>query len=96
MEDDGQHDEEETSDDDMAEEDTDSPWLSVVMTKEEKHEARKEWSLSVIVKLVGKTIGYNHLVHWPKTLWRPQHDFSVIDLPNGSSLSNLPIEMTTK
>lgn len=46
MEDDGQHDEDEASDDDMADDDmadekADSPWFSVVMTREEKKEVRK-------------------------------------------------------
>lgn len=63
-----QREDDEVSDDDMAEEEADSPWISVVMTKEEKIKARREWKLSVIVKLVGKSIGYHYLVHKLQTM----------------------------
>lgn len=83
MEEDGQYDDDEATDDDMAKEEDDSPWFTVVMTKEEKKEARKKWNLSVIIKLVGKTIWYHYLLHRIQTLWRPQRTFFLIDLPNG-------------
>lgn len=61
----------------------DNPWFSAGMTKEEKSKARKTCNLSVIVKLVGKNIGYHYFLHRLQTLRRPQCTFSLIDLPNG-------------
>lgn len=50
--------EKDTSDDDDDYDDVEGPWISMGMTKEGKHEARKPWRLSLIIKLVGRSIGY--------------------------------------
>lgn len=70
------------SDDDMVNDEDDMPCLSNGMRREEKKQARKPWQLSVIMKLVGKTIGYHYLLRYLHTLWRPLYSFSLIDLPN--------------
>lgn len=49
------------SDDDIIKESNEDSWFGTGMTKEEKIEARKPWRNSVIVKLVGCTIGYHYL-----------------------------------
>lgn len=47
------------SDNDVIEDDyQDGPWISLGMTKEEKKQARKPWRFSLIIKLVGCSIGY--------------------------------------
>lgn len=56
---------EEASDDDAMDDEDDSPWFLVGMTKREKKEARKPWKFSVIIKLVRrKTIYINRKKHW--------------------------------
>lgn len=62
MDEDGRQDDDDISDDDMVDDEEEGPWLSMGMTKEEKIEARKPWELSIIIKLVGKTIGYHYLL----------------------------------
>lgn len=78
-----QHEEEDESDDDMCDKEDDNPWLNIGTSKEEKKTARKPWKLSVIIKFVGKMIGYQYLFHRLQLLWRPQGTMSLIDLPNG-------------
>lgn len=70
------------SDDDEIYEDDDGPWISLGMTKEEKIEAMKPWRLSLIIKLVGRKIGYQFLLRHLQSLWKPQQTFSLIDLCN--------------
>lgn len=49
------------SNDDL-EEEVDGPWFSMEMSKAEKIEARKPWKMSLIIKLVGRSIGYRFLL----------------------------------
>lgn len=55
-------DDSEVSDGDLIEECTDSTWVGIGMMKEEKIEARRPWRNSLIVKLMGQTIGYHYLL----------------------------------
>lgn len=48
----------EVTDDDFLEADDDGSWFSMGMSKEEKYEAKKPWCMSLIIKLVGRSIGY--------------------------------------
>lgn len=57
------------------------PWFSMSMKREEASEARKAWRLSLIIKLVGRFMGYQFLGRSP-SLWRPQHTITLIDLSN--------------
>lgn len=52
------------------------------MTKEEKIEARRPWKLSVIIKLVGRSIGYPFLLKKIQIVWKIQQKLSLIDLSN--------------
>lgn len=83
MEEDAEKEDGEISDDDIEEECEDKHWFSRGMTKEEKHEARRPWRLSLIIKLVGMTIDYHYLLSRIQAMWRLQHNFSLIDLTNG-------------
>lgn len=75
----------EISHDNIVEEE-DGPWFSMGMTKLEKHEARRPWRMSVIIKLVGRSIGYQFLLRRLQTMWRVQGPFALIDLSNDFSL----------
>lgn len=47
--------------DNLIEESTDSTWVGWGMMREEKIEERRPWRNSLIVKLVGRSIGYHYL-----------------------------------
>lgn len=56
----GEDNEGDVSDDDVVEEATeDDTWFGVGMSKEEKIAARRPWRNSLIIKLVGRSIGYH-------------------------------------
>lgn len=50
------------------------------MTREEKLEARWPWGNSVIIKLVGRSIGYHFLWRRIRAIWRTQEEPIFIDL----------------
>lgn len=60
----GDNQEGDVSDDDDLEDEKEGPWFLMGMTREEKSKAMKPWRLSLIVKLVGHSTGYQFL------LWR--------------------------
>ncbi|KAH9704483.1 reverse transcriptase domain-containing protein [Citrus sinensis] len=49
----------------------------------------KPWQNSVVVKLLGRNIGYKVLCNRLKVMWHQIHDFSVIDLENNYFLIRL-------
>lgn len=55
-------DEGDLSDDDVVEEGDFQTWFGIGMMKEEKREARWPWRNSLIIKLVGRSIGYQFLL----------------------------------
>lgn len=71
----------EISDDDILEEDEGS-WFSMGMFKEEKLEARKSWWMSVIIKLVGRSIGRQFLLRKLQAIWHIQNPFTLMNLSN--------------
>lgn len=73
-------DEGEISDDDLIEEGDGVTWFGVGMTRDEKIEARRPWRNSVIIKVVGRTVGYHYLWKKIRTMWRTQGDPLLIDL----------------
>lgn len=68
------------SDDDVIEESEDASWFGIGMTKEEKIEARRLWRNSLIVKVIGRSVGYHHLWRRIKVMGRTQGDPLMIDL----------------
>lgn len=57
----GIEEEEAVSDDDEIGEGTDGFWFSMGMTRKVKIEARRPWWNGLIIKLVGRPIGYHYL-----------------------------------
>lgn len=74
--------EDEVSDDDEAGQEENGPWVQLGTTKEEKKAARQPWKYSVIIKVVGKKIGYHYLYNRIQAMWRLQSPFILIDLAN--------------
>lgn len=73
-------DEAEISDDDLVEESNDATWFGVGMTRAEKIEARLPWCNSLIIKLVGRPIGYHYLLRRIQAMWKMQGDPLLIDI----------------
>ncbi|KAK9983119.1 hypothetical protein SO802_032644 [Lithocarpus litseifolius] len=78
--------------------------VAVKLTKETKNRIRKPWSKSVIVKLVGKTVGFSYMQNKLVQLWRPTGCMDCVDLTHseedmdsvlekGPWLHELPIEL---
>lgn len=80
MDEDGSMEDGDISDDDQIEESNEGTWFGIGMTREEKIEARRPWRNALIIKLVGRSIGYHH--HWrhQQTMWRTQGEPLLIDL----------------
>lgn len=72
--------EEEVSDDDKIPEVSNEAWFGMGMTQKEKIEARWPWRNSLIIKLVGRTVGYHYLWRRLKAMWRTENDPLLIDL----------------
>lgn len=80
-----QMDEDENSDDDVAE----APrvlrkgMVAVELTKETKNRIRKPWSKTIIVKLVGRSVGFNYMQSKLSQLWIPSGRMDCVDLTHG-------------
>lgn len=61
-----------TSDDDLVMEGDGVSWFGMRMTKTEKIEARRPWRNSLIIKLVGRSVGYQFLWKRIQAMWRTQ------------------------
>lgn len=68
------------SDDDVVEVADDDTWFGVGRTREEKIKARRPWRNSLIIKLVGRSIGYHYLYKRIQAMWGTQDDPMLIDL----------------
>ena len=55
----------------------------VKLTKETKICIRKPWSKTVIVKLVGRTVGYSYMQSKLVQLWKPSGRMDCVDLTHG-------------
>lgn len=79
------------SDDDVVEEGDDETWFGDGMTREEEIEARRPWRNSLLIKLVGRMIGYQFLWKWIQAMWRTEsesmHNCILISATTSSSLS---------
>lgn len=76
------------SDDDAEEEgegDEDCPnfWL----TKEEKIRMRKPWQNTLIIKVLGRTVGYNYLLKRLRAIWKPKAAMDLVAIQNGYHLA---------
>lgn len=70
----------EISDDDLIEECTDGTWFGMGKMRKEKIEAKLPWSNSLIIKLVGRSIGYHYLWRRIQAMGRTLGEPLLIDL----------------
>ncbi|CAN1799479.1 hypothetical protein LINPERHAP1_LOCUS22125 [Linum perenne] len=50
------------------------------LSKEFKEKLCKPWSNSVVVRLLGKTVGYSYLCHRLHAIWKPLGNLHIVDL----------------
>ena len=62
---------------------------TIKFSKQIQDKLIKPWQNSVVVKLLGRNIGYKVLCNRLKVMWHQIHDFSVIDLENNYFLIRL-------
>lgn len=72
----------EVFDDDMVEEGDKVTWFGMGMTREEKIAVKRPWRNSLIIKLVGRSIGYQYLYKRIQAMWRMHSEPMLIDLSN--------------
>lgn len=74
----------EVSDDDEAEqEDGESDCPVIKLTKEEKLRMRKPWRNTLIIKVLGRSVGYNYLLRRLRTMWKPKAQMDLVAIQNG-------------
>lgn len=56
--------------------------LVIKLSQEEKIRLRRPWRQTLIVKVMGRTIGYNYLFRLNKALWKPKVPTSLVALEN--------------
>ncbi|XP_019178353.1 PREDICTED: uncharacterized protein LOC109173568 [Ipomoea nil] len=73
--------EEYDSDDDVMNENlAKSEYPVILVTKEEKERLRRPWRKSLIIKLLGRTVGYSFLLQKLQRMWKPEAPFELIAL----------------
>ncbi|OMO65780.1 reverse transcriptase [Corchorus capsularis] len=59
-----------------------SKWPQLKVSKEEHESLCQPWKQTLIVKVLGKSVGYNFLLNRLRQIWNLQQDFSLMDLDN--------------
>ena len=78
----------EHEDDQGIEEDNDEPDCpSIRLSKEEKIRLRKPWQNTLIIKLIGRSIGFILLLRKIKEIWKPKASIDLVALDNGFFLA---------
>ena len=50
------------------------------------------WKKTLIIKLLGKTLGFNMMKTKLKNIWRPGRDFDIMDVVHGFFMVNLDLD----
>lgn len=54
----------------------------ITLTKKEKARLRKQWRQSLIIKVMGKVVGYSYLLRRLNAIWHPKAKMDLITLAN--------------
>lgn len=65
-----EEDDADVSDDDVVKEGAKQTWFGMGMMGQEKIEARRPWRNNLIIKLIGRFIGYHYLLKRIPTMWK--------------------------
>lgn len=71
-----------TLDDDETEQEMDPDCPTIYLTKKENAAYRRPWRQSLIIKVMGKGVGFMYLLNRIKSLWKPKVDIEMISLEN--------------
>ncbi|CAN1177346.1 hypothetical protein LINPERHAP2_LOCUS33056 [Linum perenne] len=63
---------------------------SLSLSKGFKEKLCKPWSHSVVVRLLGMTIGYSYLCHRLRSMWKPTGNIHIVDLDKSCFLVKFP------
>ncbi|XP_031097111.1 uncharacterized protein LOC116001370 [Ipomoea triloba] len=58
-----------------------------LVTEEEKERLRRPWRRSLIIRVLGRTVGYNYLLQRLQRMWKPEAVFDLIEMNNGFFLA---------
>lgn len=75
-------DEDDASNDDIVKNLEDESCFNMGMSREEKIFVRRPWCTSLIIKFIGRRIGYQYLLKRLQAMWRIQSSITLIDLLN--------------
>jgi hypothetical protein len=79
------------SEDEEDEDEEDCPVIK--LSAEEKKRIRSPWRQTLIVKVMGRRVGYMYLIKRLKTLWKIQTDLELVDLGNDFFLAKFANEV---
>lgn len=71
-----------SDDDEVILEEEDPLCPTIFLTKAEKIQLRSPWRRTLIIKVIGKSVGYNFLLRRIRMLWRPSADMELVALDN--------------
>lgn len=71
-----------SDDDEFNEVDDDQEFPTIALTKAEKSRLRHRWQQTLIIKVMGRTVGYTYLLNSIKALWKPKSPIDLIALQN--------------
>ena len=69
------------------EEDQEQDYSIIGVSKEEKQRIRRPWKKTLIIKLLGRNIGFHHLQRKLKETWKPKSPLELIAIENGYFLA---------
>ncbi|KAH7847820.1 hypothetical protein Vadar_030583 [Vaccinium darrowii] len=69
---------------------------SITITDEDKVRIWKPWSTSIIIRVIGRSLGHTYLIHKLETMWKPLENMMCMDLGDHFWLVrfNSPSDMT--
>lgn len=70
------------SDDDEKDGEEEPDCLKIYLTKKEKAELCRPWRQSLIIKVMGRGVGFMYLLNRIKSLWKPKAEIEMIALEN--------------
>lgn len=71
-----------SEDEGVGEEEDEEGCPNIIVSTEEKIRLRKPWRHTLIVKVMGRQIGYNYLLRRIKTLWKPKACLELVAIEN--------------
>lgn len=55
---------------------------TIVLTRAEKVRMKNPWKKTLIIKMMGESVGYNYLLRRIRMLWRPSEDMELVAMDN--------------